>query len=75
MYLAALVSRNWLVSTYFADVLGVVGGGGSPQNKTVLRFQCFSQKMTGQKLSVIRQSIRPTRQQSHRVQPRRPRYR
>jgi hypothetical protein len=58
MYLAALVRRNWFLSTYFADVLGVVGGGGSPQNKTVLRFQCFGQKMTGQKMSSKKQAVK-----------------
>ena len=58
MYLAALVRRNWFLSTYFIDVLGVVGGGGSPQNKTVLRFQCFGQKMTGQKMSSKKQADR-----------------
>ena len=31
MYLAALRRQGSSVSTYFAELLGVVGGGGPPQ--------------------------------------------
>ena len=71
MYLAALGRQAWHVSTYFTGALGVVGGGGPPQNETLFRFHTFGQKMTGQKIvnykvrsenvrTIIVQNIQPT---------------
>ena len=51
MYLAALRRQHVAVSTYFADVLGVVGGGGTPKKQTPPKQKCYGQKMTGQKMT------------------------
>ena len=46
MYLAALRRRVSFVSTYFAERLGVVGGGGGTETN-----KCYGQKLSGQKMT------------------------